>query len=92
MGRQIAAICILMVEKANLETTQRILGFSRGQMYRWKALKGLVKGQSEPGNNAHSLGNTKSREDWQSDLRKSTSSVIHANSQPGDQMHHLMHA
>lgn len=54
-----ATIC-KETDKVNLEIVQSILGVTRGQVSRWKAQKGPVKGKSEPVNKAHSLGDTKS--------------------------------
>lgn len=41
-----------------METAQKTLGVTRSQVGRWKISKGLVKGKSEPGNNANRLGDT----------------------------------
>lgn len=48
------------IEKENLEIAQKILGVTRSQENRWKAPKVPVKGQSEPRNSAHSMGDTNS--------------------------------
>ena len=83
VGRQRATIYTGERER-ELGNSTKDPGSQRGQVGRWKTPKGLVKGQSEPENNAHSPGDTNSLVDWQSDLGKSTSSLILANIQPWD--------
>jgi len=91
VGRPRAATCTEGGESELGNSTKSLLRVSRGQMGKWKAPKGSVKGQSDPGNNAHSPTGTNDLADWWSDLGNSTSFVIPTNNQAGDLRSNMLH-